>query len=270
MRAIRDGTDERPSIRRIAERDGQPPRVIRVDAVMGTAIRVEVIGDVDVAILDEVFAWFREVDERFSMFRAESEMNRLARGLLGEDDVHPHVREVLGMCDAVRVASGGVFDIRGHRPDGLPDPTALVKGWSVDRAGIILTGEGIADWSINAGGDVLVHGRPASHEAWPVGIQHPRRRDAVAAIIDVVDGAVATSGAYERGDHVVDARGATVPTALLSATVVGPELALADAYATAAFAMGAAGAGWLARLPGYDGCVITSDDRVIWTGGLGV
>ena len=56
-----------------------------------------------------------------------------------------------------------------------------------------------------------------------------------------------------------------MPTALLSATVVGPELALADAYATAAFAMGAAGAGWLARLPGYDGCVITSDDRVIWT-----
>ena len=90
----------------------------------------------------------------------------------------------------------------------------------------------------------------------------------MAAIIDVTEGAVATSGTYERGEHIIDARGGTQPVALLSATVVGPELALADAYATAAFAMGADAALWLAGLRGYDGCVITTDDRVIWTGGL--
>ena len=270
MRASRDGgTDEWPRIRVVPDRDGQPPRVIGVDAVMGTAIRVEVVGQVDAAIMDEVFAWFHEVDARFSMFRADSEMSRMANGLLGADDVHPHVREVLGICEAVRVASGGAFDIRRHRPDGLLDPTGLVKGWSVDRAGIILTGEGFTDWSINAGGDILVHGRPATCEAWQVGIQHPRERDAVAAIIDVTDGAVATSGTYERGGHIMDARRGALPGGLLSATVVGPELALADAYATAAFAMGGEAARWLAALRGYDGCVITSDDRVIWTGGLG-
>jgi thiamine biosynthesis lipoprotein len=243
--------------------------VIGVDAVMGTAIRVEIVGETGGAILDEIFAWFREVDERFSMFRDESEMNRLAHGLLGVDDVHPHVREVLGMCEAVRVASRGAFDARHHRRDGLLDPTGLVKGWSVDRAAIILTGEGFADWSINAGGDILVHGRPDTSEAWQVGIQHPRERDAAAAIIDVSDGAVATSGNYERGGHITDARCGAQPGDLLSATVVGRELALADAYATAAFAMGADAVPWLASLRGYDGCVITSDDRVIWTGGLG-
>ncbi len=235
---------------------------------MGTAIRVEVVGEVDDALLDEVFAWFREVDQRFSMFRADSEMSRLAHGELHVDEVHAHIREVLGMCEDVQVASGGVFDIQRHRPDGLIDPTALVKGWSADRAGLILTAEGVLDWSLNAGGDVLVHGRPAPEESWRVGIQHPRRRDAVAAILGLTDTAVATSGAYERGEHVTDARGLTAPGALLSVTVVGPELGLADAYSTAAFAMGAEAARWLARLPGYEGLVITDDERVVWTEGL--
>lgn len=257
-----------PRIRRIPEHDGQPPRTIRADAVMGTAIRVEVIGEVQDELLDEVFAWFREVDQRFSMFRTDSEMNRLAHGELHLDDVHAHVRQVLRMCDDVRAASAGVFDIRRHRPDGLIDPTALVKGWSVDHAGLILTADGVLDWSINAGGDVLVHGRPTPGEPWRVGIQHPRRPDAAAAILQVTDAAVATSGAYERGEHVTDARGLTAPGALLSATVVGPELGLADAYSTAAFAMGADAARWLAQLPGYEGLVITDDRRVIWTEGL--
>jgi thiamine biosynthesis lipoprotein len=55
---------------------------------------------------------------------------------------------------------------------------------------------------------------------------------------------------------------------LLSVTVVGPDLALADAYATAAFAMGAAGAAWTAKLDGYDALCITSDERVLSTPGF--
>ena len=50
--------------------------------------------------------------------------------------------------------------------------------------------------------------------------------------------------------------------------MVGPELALADAYATAAFAMGSEAATWLASIPGYEGGVITVDERVIWTAGM--
>ena len=56
--------------------------------------------------------------------------------------------------------------------------------------------------------------------------------------------------------------------ALLSVTVVGPRLTFADAYATAAFAMGAEAARWLAALPGYEGLVITADDSVITTAGM--
>jgi len=55
------------------------------------------------------------------------------------------------------------------------------------------------------------------------------------------DLAVATSGAYARGDHVLDPHTRRAPEGVLSVTITGPVLATADAYATAAFAMGVDG-----------------------------
>lgn len=244
-------------------------RMVRVEPIMGTAMRVEVAdGHGHEHVIDEVFDWLAEVDARFSMWQPTSEMSRLARGELSEADVHPDIAEVLGMCEAVRIVSHGRFDIRRHRQDGLLDPTGLVKGWSVDRAGALLRAAGVNDWSINAGGDILVEGRPAPGEAWRVGIQHPHQRDAIATVVSGSDMAVATSGHYERGHHIVDPTNATATGSLLSVTVVGPTLALADAYATAAFAMGTDAPHWLTTLPDYEGCVITADDRLIWTEGM--
>ncbi len=243
-------------------------RIVRVEQIMGTAIRVELPDGRLGPVLGEVFAWFREVDARFSLYRTDSEMSRLARGELSETDVHQDIREVLDQCEVVRVRSGGSFDVRRHRADGLLDPTGLVKGWSVDRAGSILNAAGVSDWSIDAGGDVRTHGRPAPGAAWRVGIQHPLRRDAIAAVISGTDMAVATSGAYERGDDIVDPIDSGTPGQLLSVTVVGPELALADAYATAGFVMGQDAARWIASIPDYEGGVVTSAERVIWTAGM--
>ena len=111
--------------------------------------------------------------------------------------------------------------------------------------------------------DILVRDR-----IWRIGIQHPRQRDAIAAVVAGTDLAVATSGTYERGDHIVDARGGAALDTLLSVTVVGPSLALADAYATAAYSMGDGAARWIASVPDYEGIVITTDDRVIRTEGM--
>jgi FAD:protein FMN transferase len=58
------------------------------------------------------------------------------------------------------------------------------------------------------------------------------------------------------------------PAGLLSVTVVGPDLSLADACATAAFAMGEDGPAWTATLDGYEAMCITSDHRVLTTQGV--
>jgi hypothetical protein len=92
--------------------------------------------------------------------------------------------------------------------------------------------------------------------------------DALAAVVAGNDIAVATSGEYERGRHILDPRTGEPPSGLLSVTVVGPDLATADAYATAIFAMGAAGPEWALGLTGYEALCITDQHSVLSTPGF--
>jgi FAD:protein FMN transferase len=203
----------------------------------------------DAAAVDRVFAWLRWVDATFSTYREDSEISRINRGELALGDVHPLVREVLGRCERLRAATGGFFDARAAGP---LDPSGLVKGWAVDRAAALL---GCERFCIDAGGDVLVRGG-----GWRIGVRHPYERRALAAVLEASDLAVATSGAYERGAHIVDPRTGRAPTGVSSVTVVGRDLATADAYATAAFAMGEAGPAWTARLRGFEAMTIVGDE----------
>jgi thiamine biosynthesis lipoprotein len=253
-----------------------PPRVAtrdvsrrRVERAMGTMVSLYLPdGGASSPAADAAFAWFHEVDARFSPFEPESEVGRLIRGELAIADISADLAEVLAITDAVEALSGGAFDIRGHREDGAPDPTGVVKGWSVDRAGAILAAAGIERFYLSAGGDVLVRGGQEWAVPWKVGIAHPFARDAVALVLQAEDLAVATSGTTERGHHIVDPHTARAAEELLTVTVAGPNLARADAYATTAFAMGREGLRWVDALPGYVAAGITHDARLISTRGL--
>lgn len=241
---------------------------------MGTAIGLDVRdSSVRPAALDHAFAYLREIDERFSPYKPESEVSRLIRAELAEADCSPELREILSLCDEVRQTSDGYFDIRAHRPDGRPDPTGLVKGWALENAGRILEAAGARNYCINGGGDIVARGEAAPGQPWRVGIRHPLIADALATVVAVNHSAVATSGTYERGEHIRDPRTGRSPAGVLSVSIVGPSLTYADAYATAAFAMGPPGLAWVAGLAGYEGCAVTagaggSDARLAWTPGF--
>ncbi len=241
---------------------------------MGTAISLDVRDSgVAPSVLDDAFEYLRRVDSQFSTYKPESEVSRLSRGEIRETDCSPELREVLELCERVRRDSEGYFDIRAHRTDGGLDPSGLVKGWALEGAGRILEASGARNYCINGGGDVVARGEAAPGEAWRVGIRHPLIADRLAAVLAVRDGAVATSGAYERGEHVRNPFTDAAPSGVLSVTVVGPSLTYADAYATAAFAMGSTGLAWLAGRPGYEGCAVTADAdgtnaRLAWTPGF--
>jgi thiamine biosynthesis lipoprotein len=239
--------------------------VVRVEQIMGMPIVVDVRDADDAAALDPVFAWFREVDERFSTYRADSEISRLNAAELALGDAHEDVREVLERCEELRLETRGYFDVRARRADYV-DPSGLVKGWSVDRAAAIADGLGWRNYAINAGGDMRLSGRPLPGTEWRVGIQHPIERMQLAAVVAVNDLAVATSGAYARGAHVFEPRmHKPAGEEVLSVTITGPELGTADAFATAAFAMGAAGPSWTARLGGYEAMTLMADGRSLRT-----
>jgi thiamine biosynthesis lipoprotein len=215
--------------------------------------------------IDEAVSFLRDVEARFSPFRTDSEISRLGRGEVDEAACSPDVRRVLAMCDNLRLTSDGFFDVRQTGRDGGLDPSGLVKGWAIEEAALMLEGAGARTFAMNAGGDVVVRGEPEPGRPWRVGIRHPDRADRLAAVLGARDCAVATSGAYERGDHIRDPRTGTPARGLLSLTVVGPSLAYADAYATAAFAMGRNGIAWTARHPGYGVYAITADREVVFT-----
>jgi FAD:protein FMN transferase len=246
----------------------------RVEQIMGTAIGIDVRDpSVPAGALEEAFEYLRDVDRRFSPYRTDSEVSRLGRGELAEEASSHDLREVLRLCETVRHDSNGFFDIRGHRADHAPDPTGLVKGWALDRAGEILRASGARNFCLNGGGDIVAAGEAAAGQPWRVGIRHPIEAGKLAAVLAVRDGCVATSGEYERGEHVRDPFSGHAPAGVLSVTIVGPTLTFADAYATAAFAMGPACLGWILERPLYEGCLIAADPdgsnaRLSWTPGF--
>jgi len=110
----------------------------------------------------------------------------------------------------------------------------------------------------------VVAGEAAPGQPWRVGIRHPLEADRTAAVLGLVDAAVATSGAYERGAHIIDPATGRPAAGLLSATVVAPSLARADALVTAVFAMGNGGPRWIAQRGGAL-LAVTTDQQVLTT-----
>ncbi|WBB76967.1 FAD:protein FMN transferase [Micromonospora sp. WMMD1128] len=232
---------------------------------MGTAISLDLADDLPAATLRELaahtFDWMREVDARFSTYRDDSEVRRLDRGELPLAEASADLRAVLERCADLWTATDGYFDAYAT---GRLDPSGYVKGWAAQVASDRLVAAGAPNHCVNAGGDVRVRGHSATGAPWRIGVRHPWEPAATCLVLTGTDLAVATSGVYERGHHVLDPRRGSPAVGLRSVTVVGPDLGEADAYATAAVAMGApTGLTYLDGLPApWQHAAITDDSRL--------
>lgn len=232
------------------------------EEVMGTVFSIHVndAGDWSVAI-GRVVAFLRRIDRIFSTYQPDSQLSRLVRGELKLADCAPVVTEVLGLCTELTRQTDGYFSARYA---GRPDPTGLVKGWAVERASALLTAAGARSHGVNGGGDMQLVGGLGDGRPWRVGIAHPLQPGELVTVVSAYDVAIATSGSAERGHHVVDPRTGRPATGLVSVTVTGPSVTMADGYATAAYAMGAAARDWLEALPGYEGFGV-GEDGASWS-----
>ena len=226
--------------------------------------------DFDGLQIDRVFDWLRYVDATFSTYRRGSQISRLNRGELAPENTDAAVRTIIDRCKSLRDETDGYFDAWRHGPDGLAwfDPSGLVKGWSIECSAQILEEHGARNFCVNAGGDLVLRGHPEDSPNWRVGIQHPQERDQVALTLIASDGGIATSGTYERGQHIVDPHTGACPDGLRSVTVAGPDLGTADAYATAIYAMGEIGLEWALGLGTYAVMIILRDGTAVSTPNL--
>ena len=143
----------------------------------------------------------------------------------------------------VNAASGTVTLLTGA---GL-DLGALAKGYAVDKAAAILTGnKKIAGALVNAGGNIKAVGTKPDGKPWRIALQHPRKSDDFLGVIKLApQEAVATSGDYQRYyeaggqrfHHLLDPQTGLPARHAIAVTVVAPSALTADFYSTLLFVL---------------------------------
>jgi thiamine biosynthesis lipoprotein len=238
----------------------------QTEYIMGMPITIEIIGSDDVKlVIADAFELFRNIDERFSTYKSDSEISRINRGL-PRRQWSKEVKTVLDLCEQTKQETRGYFDVSHN---GKLDPSGLVKGWAIQRATELLREHGARNFYVDAGGDIQSYGANAAGLPWKIGIRNPFNMDEVIKTVTVSTEGVATSGTYIRGQHIYNphASGRDEQT-VKSLTVIGPNIYDADRFATAAFAMGEAGITFIESLPGFEGYMIDRRKVATFTTGF--
>ena len=235
---------------------------------MGTVVTFDLFDPrgFDDRALGEAFerasAVLHEVDDLFSTWKPQSPMSRLRRGELDATLVPAQITDVLERCQEIKSMTGGWFD-PWAMPGGV-DPTGFVKGWAAQRSLDVLASLGARGSIVNAAGDVCVSGRALDGAEFRVGIVNPFNRRALAGVVRATS-AVATSGDYERGSHLVNPFSGEAASSLASATVCGPDLGVADALATALVVGGRDVLDFVGAFETYEALVIGRDREWVAT-----
>lgn len=235
-------------------------RIVHIEKIWGTVVSIDIRthrtkSTTITSAVSEVVQWLHHVDAVFSTFKSDSVVSQLRNGRILETDVDSGVRDVLTRCEEAKKLTQGAFN--PWAANGGFDPSGLVKGWAADRAAHILLEHGCHDFMINAGGDVVVRGESEPGRQWSIGISHPHNTSEICDYVIVTNMSVATSGEYERGAHIVSPH--ATPIQCSSATVIGPDAALADALATGLLIEGKAGMEWFEKLPEWSGHFVIGD-----------
>jgi thiamine biosynthesis lipoprotein len=146
----------------------------------------------------------------------------------------------------------------------------IAKGYIVDKASDVLTRMGIKNHLINAGGDIRTQGEKSRGKPWTIAIQDPQKRRHYPDIIQMRDGAVATSGNYEvyfdkekMFHHIVNPKTGLSPHMSTSVSVIAPNAMDADALATGIFVMNPVkGTHLINSMRGYESLIITSGGEI--------
>ena len=219
--------------------------LIHTFETMGTVVNVRVDDSFSAeqftAACADVEAVFAALNEHFSLYREDSEISQIARGELRLADSSEVMREAYAQAVSWRDQTGGAFS--PDRPDGVLDLSGTIKAVAIAQAADALRQAGATNFSVNAGGDILVSGRDDlaaadAPDSWSTGIVDPgdRMKMLTAVRLTAQLPSMATSGSAERGEHIWLKPG--TDQTFQQVTVLAPDIVMADVLATAIVAGG--------------------------------
>jgi thiamine biosynthesis lipoprotein len=226
-------------------------------------------------VLNQACAILHEADRIFSLYKTESPLSRLARGETSVADCPPVVSEIWDACQAWEKATDGWFS--AFTPEHTFDPSGLVKTWAANRAAEFVLERGITDFTLNAGGDVMIADGVTEAIDWRMGISKPVSIAADdAGVLTVIDlhrtpfRAMATSGSAERGLHIWNpkAGGREPAKEFVQVSVIAKDLVTSDVWATAAFAEGERAVEHLNRIDDIEALFVYADGELAATNGF--
>jgi thiamine biosynthesis lipoprotein len=217
--------------------------------------------------MQQVIDFCKQVDADFSTYIDTSWVTRLRTDQVEITSCPPSVQEVWQLSLEAKHLTDGAFD--PWAVEGGFDPSGLVKGWTADKCADLFVTLGIEHVQVNAAGDLSLRGGfyDGVVKPWRIGVVNPDNRAEVVETFEISDGAIATSGTYERGAHINDPYTGLIAIGAKSATVVGPLGWLCDAMATALVVAGEDGAKYFAQpeLEGYQVFVVDRHENTTWS-----
>jgi len=149
---------------------------------------------------------------------------------------------------------------------------ALGEGYATDRCRDMMLKKGIKAGIVNASGDMSAWGKQPDGSDWVIGIRDPNRQGELFAVVPLRQGAVVTSGSYEkfvvfndkRYSHIINPATGYPATGLTSVTVFGPSAEKANGFSTSLMVMGKdAGMKLINNYPEFSCIMITDEGKVI-------
>lgn len=226
---------------------------------MGTVASIVATGSIPSEVARSIRDICAEFDERFSLYRPDSELSLVNAGQLALADASAQLRDAYAQAKRWERDTDGWFT--PERPDGALDLNGIVKALAIRACVDVLAAAGIAAGHVGIGGDGEAWGDPA--EPWTAGVVHPDHRDRVVSptVLAGERRALATSGSAERGDHIWSRAGES-PSGL-QVSVRAADIVTADVLATALVAAGVEYAETvLARWP-VDLLIVTGPDSML-------
>lgn len=214
-----------------------------------------------------------KADAIFSLYKPESPLSRLARGETSVAECPSVVDQVWQLCEQWNKLTDGWFS--AFTEQNTFDPSGLVKTWAAQFAAEKLIEAGITDFTLNAGGDILISDSQTRDDYWRIAIgKAVSIASAEAGVLTVLElngtqyRAVATSGSAERGEHIWNPKGSKLQKDVVQVSVVAQNLVEADVWATAAFAEGIGSLKRINKQPNLEALYVMADGSLQGTDGL--